>query len=111
MPSRGTWPLLALGAVLGILLGLAVGWGYWGRRATRMSARLESLQSSAAQVQGERERLRRELADIVRERREMAATAEHLRAQVDAQLQRLEALSADLAPPPGEGEPPASPGQ
>ncbi len=53
-------------------------------------------------VQGERERLHTELSDIVRERREMAETAEHLRAQVEQQLRRLEALASELAPPPEE---------
>jgi hypothetical protein len=60
-------------------------------------------------VQSERERLHHELGEIVRERRDMAATAERLRVQVDQQLQRLEALSAELAPPPTEGEAPAGP--
>jgi len=32
--------------------------------------------------------------------REMAATAEHLRAQVEQQLHRLEALASELEPPP-----------
>jgi hypothetical protein len=37
----------------------------------------------------------------------MAATAEHLREQVEEQLRRLEAISAELAPPPAaEGESP-----
>jgi hypothetical protein len=36
----------------------------------------------------------------------MASTAEHLRDQVERQLERLEALSAELAPPEREGDAP-----
>ena len=100
MPSRATWLAVALGVVLGGALGAALGWVAWGRRTETMAAHLAALESTAAQVQGEREHLHRELDDIVRERRAMAATAEQLRTQVDAQLRRLEALSAELAPPP-----------
>ena len=38
----------------------------------------------------------------LRARTEKAATAEHLRAQVDEQLRRLETLSAELTPRAGE---------
>ena len=74
-----------------------------------MAVRLGALESAATQVQSERERLHRELDEIIRERRDMAATAERLRAQVEQQLERLEELSAELAPPPTEGEAPAGP--
>jgi hypothetical protein len=100
------WVGLAAGAVLGAALGLAAGYLRWGRAAAGMGQRLAALESAATQVQGERERLHRELVDIVHERREMAATAEHLREQVEQQLRRLEALSAELAPPATEGESP-----
>jgi uncharacterized protein HemX len=100
MPTRATWLAIALGVLLGGALGAALGWVAWGRRTEAMAEHLAALESTAAQVQGERDHLHRELDDIVRERRAMAATAEELRAQVDAQLRRLEALSAELAPPP-----------
>jgi len=106
---RGRWLLLALGIVAGIGLGAAAGWLVWGRTARATAAHLAALESSAAQVQTERERLRHELADIVRERREMAATADHLRTQVEHQLERLEELASELAPPADEPESPAEP--
>jgi hypothetical protein len=108
-------PVLALaaGVVAGVLVGLGVGWVRWGRAAGAVSERLAALEASAAQVQAERERLHRELSDLVRERRDMAQTAEHLRAQVDQQLRRLESLASELAPPPpaaeGEADEPAGP--
>jgi chromosome segregation ATPase len=105
MSRRATWAALALAALAGAGAGTVAAWAYWGRRAAAASARLAALESSAAEVHGERERLRRELADIVRERRDMAATAEHLRVQVEEQLHRLETLSERLAPPAAEGEP------
>ena len=101
---------VVLGLVLGAAGGVGAGWVLWGRRAVAASERLAALESAAAQVQTERERLRNELNDIVRERREMAATAEHLRAQVEQQLRRLEDLAAELAPPPA-GEPSAPDGE
>ena len=100
MSTRALGLAVALGVLLGGALGAGAGWIAWGRRAGTMARQVSALESAAAQVQGERERLHRELADIVRERREMAATAEQLRAQVDAQVRRLEALSEELAPPP-----------
>jgi len=100
------WLEVALGALLGVVLGVGAGYLRWGRPAAAMGGRLAALESAASQVQGERERLHRELVEIVHERREMAATAEHLRAQVEQQLRRLEALSAELAPPAPEGESP-----
>jgi len=105
---RARWLVfLAVGLVLGGAAGVAGGWVLWGRRAAAASERLTALESSAAQVQNERERLHDELSDIVRERREMAETAEHLRAQVEQQLRRLESLAQELEPPPTT--PPAAP--
>jgi hypothetical protein len=101
------WVDVVLGALLGVAVGVAAGYLRWGRPLAAMGERLTALESAATEVQGERERLRHELVDIVHERREMAATAEHLREQVERQLRRLEALSAELAPPEREGEPPA----
>ena len=100
MPTRATWLAVALGVLLGGALGAAAGWFAWGRPAGTMAAHVAALEASAAQVEGERAHLHRELADLVRERRAMAATAEQLRNQVDAELRRLEALSVELAPPP-----------
>jgi hypothetical protein len=108
MPSRAISVGLALSALLGGAIGIGAGWLVWGRPARPMRARLAVLEAAATEVQGERERLHHELADIVRERREMASTAEHLRAQIDRELERLEALSDELAPPEGEA-PPTSP--
>ena len=45
----------------------------------------------------------------MRERQEMAETAEHLRAQVEQQLRRLESLAQELAPPPAAVAPDATP--
>jgi uncharacterized protein HemX len=109
MPSRGMWGSIALALLVGSALGAALGYLAWGRRAGAMAARLAALESAATQVQSERERLHRELDEIVRERRDMAATAERLRAQVEQQLERLEALSAELGPPPSEGDTPSGP--
>lgn len=106
---RGRWVPLALGVIAGVAVGAAAGWLVWGRAARTASARLATLESSAAQVENERQRLRRELGDIVHERREMAATAEHLRTQVEHELERLEELASELAPPPDEPESPSEP--
>ena len=104
------WAGLALGALVGVALGAGGTYLVWGRRAEGLRVRLASLESTAAQVEDERERLRRELADIVHERKEMAAAAERLRTQVEEQLRRLEALSAELAPQAGGAErPPDAP--
>lgn len=94
-----------LALVVGGAAGVGGGWLLWGRRVAAANERLAVLESTAAQVQTERERLRSELGEIVRERREMADTAEHLRAQVEQQLRRLESLAHELEPPPAE--PPA----
>ena len=99
------WLEVAVAALVGAVLGVAAGYLRWGRTAAAMGDRLAALESAATAVQGERERLHRELVDIVHDRREMAATAEHLREQVELQLRRLEALSAELAPP-AEDSPP-----
>jgi len=99
MLQRLPWAALALGAALGVAAGVGAGYALWGRRAAALSERLASLESAAAQVQAERGRLHRELTDIVRERREMADTAEHLRSQVEEQLRRLESLAVEIAPP------------
>ena len=103
MRDRLLW--LAIGLAAGLGSGAGIGWALWGRSAVALNARLATLESAAAAVQGERERLHGELSDIVRERREMAETAEHLRTQVEAELHRLEGLAAELAPPPA-GETP-----
>ena len=104
LQRRLAW--IALGLVLGAAGGVAGGWLAWGRRAAAAADRLAALESAAAQVQTERERLHGEVSDIVRERREMAATAEHLRAQVEQQLRRLESLASELEPPPPAEPPP-----
>lgn len=104
LQRRLTW--VVLGLVLGAAGGAGAGWVVWGRRARAATDRLAALESAAVQVQTERERLRSELGDIVRERREMADTAEHLRSQVEAQLRRLESLASELEPTPA---PPAEP--
>ncbi|HJQ85799.1 MAG TPA: hypothetical protein VKA21_17050 [Candidatus Binatia bacterium] len=109
MPRRAVWIGCALGLLLGGALGAGAAWLVWGRSARDLATRLAALESSSAQIQAERERLHRELTDIVHERREMAATAEHLRAQVEQQLRRLEALSAELAPPGDDAEAPVPP--
>ena len=109
MVPRGVWRSVALGVLVGAVLGAALGYLAWGRRAGAMAMRLGELESAATQVHSERERLYQELTEIVRERRDMAATAEHLRAQVEQQLERLQALSAELAPSASEGEAPADP--
>jgi len=100
------WVEIAVAALVGAVLGAAAGYLRWGRTTAALTDRLAALESTATKVQGDRERLHRELAEIVHERREMAATAEHLREQVEQQLRRLEALSAELASPAREGESP-----
>jgi septal ring factor EnvC (AmiA/AmiB activator) len=107
MPPRPVLAALALGVVLGVAAGAGAGWLGWGRQAATLRARVDALEASAAQVQGERDRLHRELGSLVRERREMADTAEHLRQQVEEQLRRLESLAQELAQPEGGDEPPA----
>jgi hypothetical protein len=106
--SRKAAVVPAVAVIVGALIGLGIGWLRWGRETSALAARLAAVESSAAQVQEERERLRRELSDIVRERREMADTAEHLRAKVEMQLRRLESLALELgASPEAEGGAPA----
>ncbi len=78
---------------------MAAGYAYWGRAARAAAERLVALEATAAQIQGERERLHGEVTDILRERHEMARSAEHLRTQVEQQLRRLESLAEELAPP------------
>ena len=95
--------------LLGLLVGGAIGYGA-GRalcvRHTRaLAERVATLEAQAGQVQAERDRLHQELADLLRERREMADTAEHLRTQIEQQLRRLEALEGALAPPSEAGSP------
>ena len=94
----------ACGLVLGVAAGAAAGYVYWGRTAIATAERLAALESAATQVQGERERLHHELTDIVRERKEMADTADHLRTQVERQLQRLQTLAEELEQHPGDDE-------
>ena len=106
MLRRMPWVEIGLAALVGAALGVAAGYLRWGRTTAALADRLAGLESSATKVQGERERLHRELSEIVHERREMAATAEHLREQVEHGLRRLEALSAELAPPAREGDSP-----
>lgn len=101
---------LPLGLVIGLALGAGGGWLVWGREHAALVGRVAALEASEGAVQGERERLHRELSDIVRERREMANTAEQLRTQVEQQLRRLETLAQDLAPPvEDDKEPGAAP--
>src|SRR5262245_15578620 len=90
------------GLVLGLAAGVTAGYSYWGRAAAASAERLAALEASTAQVQAERERLHHELTDIVRERQEMAAAADHLRSQVERQLHRLESLAQELEHPGDE---------
>ena len=95
--------------LLGLLVGGALGYGTGRalcvRRTAALADRVATLEAQAGQVQAERDRLHQELADLLRERREMADTAEHLRTQIEQQLRRLEALEGALAPPPEAGSP------
>jgi len=88
------------------VVGGAATWGALHVRASQeratLASRVKTLEADAAQLQAERERLHAQLEGIVKERKEMATTAERLRAQVDEQLQRLEGLAAELAPPADE---------
>lgn len=101
------WPFVA-GLVVGLLLGGAATWAALGFRERRQNAalvtRVATLEADAAQLQAERERLHRELGEIVQERREMAEAAERLRGQVEQQLKRLETLANELAPPTEHGD-------
>ena len=107
MPRR--LRMFALGLLLGTSLGAGAGYLYWGRRVAAFGERLAGLEASANQIQSERERLHHALDDILRERREMVETAEHLRLQVEQQIQQLESLARELVPPPTEPEAGASP--
>src|SRR5439155_5332088 len=60
MPSRALAVGIVLGGLGGAALGAGVGWGIWGRPAAGMRERLATLETAAAEVQGERDRLRRE---------------------------------------------------
>ena len=93
--------------VLGLLVGGALGYGVGRTLGVRRSRadRVAMLEAQADQVQAERDRLHHELGELVRERREMADTAERLRAQIEQQLHRLEAIEGALAPPPDAGSP------
>jgi uncharacterized protein HemX len=108
MGRSSTAVALASGVVLGGALGVGAGYLVWERPARALAARMAAVEAEAAQVQGERERLHRELSDIVRERRDMANTAEHLRAQVEEQMRRLEALTEEIAPSETPEVPPAT---
>ncbi len=94
-----------LGLVVGGALGYGAGQALCVRRTATLAGRVATLEGQAGQVQAERDRLHQELADLLRERREMADTAEHLRTQIEQQLRRLEALEGALAPPPEAGSP------
>jgi len=106
--QRRLWAF-ALGLLFGAGLGAGAGYLYWGRRVAAFGERLAGLEASASQIQGERERLHHALDDILRERREMAETAEHLRTQVEQQVERLESLARELVPPPTPPEADGSP--
>jgi len=67
--------VFALGLLVGAGLGVGAGYLYWGRRVAAFG-------------------------DSLRERREMAETAEHLRTQVEQQVERLESLARELVPTP-----------
>jgi len=101
--------IFALGLLFGGALGAGAGYLYWGRRVKDFNQRLAGLEASANQIQTERERLHQALADILRERREMVETAEHLRTQVEQQVQQLESLARELVPPPAAPEADTSP--
>jgi len=96
---------ILLGLVVGGALGYGAGQVFCLRRGAALAGRVATLEAQAGQVQAERDRLHQELADLLRERREMADTAEHLRTQIEQQLRRLEALEGALAPPPEAGSP------
>jgi hypothetical protein len=95
------WTAMLAGLLIGAAGGVGGGWVAWGRDRTALATRVTALEAAEGAVQGERDRLHRELSDIVRERREMAHTAEQLRTQVEQQLRRLETLAQELAPPLG----------
>jgi uncharacterized membrane protein len=101
------WYFLA-GVIAGLVIGGMVAWAGFGiyarRQRAALAARVTTLEADAAQLNAERERLHRELGEIVQERREMAETAEHLRGQVEQQLKRLETLANELAPPAEHGD-------
>jgi hypothetical protein len=95
------WTAMVVGLLIGAAVGAAGGWAAWGRDRTVLATRVTALEAAEGAVQAERDRLHRELSDIVRERREMANTAEQLRTQVEQQVRRLETLANELAPPLG----------
>ncbi len=97
--------LVVLGLLVGGALGYGVGRTLGVRRSRAVADRVAMLEAQADQVQAERDRLHHELGELVRERREMADTAERLRAQIEQQLHRLEAIEGALAPPPDAGSP------
>ena len=101
--------MFTLGLLVGGALGAGAGYLYWGRQVKAFNERLAGLEASANQIQSERERLHHALDDILRERREMVETAEHLRTQVEQQVHQLESLARDLVPPPAAPEAGAAP--
>jgi len=101
--------MFTLGLLVGGALGMGAAYLYWGRRVKAFNERLAALDASANQIQTERERLHHALDDILRERREMVETAEHLRTQVEQQVQQLESLARELVPPPAAPEADTSP--
>src|SRR5262249_12841388 len=101
--------MFTLGLLVGGALGAGAGYLYWGRQVRAFNERLAGLEVSANQIQSERERLHHALDDILRERREMVETAEHLRTQVEQQVHQLESLAPDLVPPPAAPEARAAP--
>jgi len=104
---RGRAPaLVVLGLLVGGALGYGVGRALGVRHSRALAERVTMLEAQADQVQAERDRMHHELGELVRERRDMADTAEHLRAQIEQQLRRLEAIEGALAPPPEAGSPP-----
>src|SRR5262249_44968155 len=102
--------MFTLGLLVGGALGAGAGYLYWGRQVKAFNERLAGLEASANQIQSERERLHHALDDILRERRGMVETAEHLRTQGEQQGHQLEALAPALVPPPAAPPPRPPPG-
>ena len=65
---------LFVGLFLGAALGAGGGWLAWGRAHAELRARITQLETAESAVQGERERLHRELSDIVRGHPDSAAS-------------------------------------
>ena len=96
---------ILLGLLVGGALAYGVGRTLCVRHTRQLAERVAMLEAQAGQVQAERDRLHEELGELLRERREMADTAEHLRSQIEQQLHRLETLAGTLAPAPEAGSP------